>query len=274
MEILAFQLLVFALLLISSLFGRKVRNGLALIIAVFTIFAVFMSWLIILQFITIVISLVISESIIIDREHRKEQRKQEGTQSSSSGSKIFIAILVISALLYSFYLNTSKDNNSDVDDYIDETTSDKDSSSLSNDVEYVTTEPVFDNSIIDTTRENAISDYRESDYIEDIDYNDSKSIYGKWHYANSSREIESGSLLIEKFGVENFNFRLRVFNDYASGDISGTAKFITENIAVFQSDRCESLLFDFRTIGDVTISEVNCMDYHGRDISFNSTFEK
>lgn len=270
MQVLGFQLLVFLSILLSAYFGRKIRNGLATIITIFTIFAVFMAWLMILQLVTILVSFIVSESIVVDREARAQQRKQNIYQNNSSGGKVFLVFLVISGLIYSFYFNTkdSSDSLNSSEEKIKDSVADINSSGS-------TFYEVNNNYVADTLSEN-IDAYKDPSLysIEDYGRKENEFLNGKWYYIDENREIESASINFEQINNEIFKFRLFVLNDYATGDISGNAKFISDKIAVFQSTDCESLVFDFRVAGKVTISEMNCSGYRGDNIRFDSAFQK
>lgn len=72
MEVLGFQVLFFFLILISGLFGRKARNLVVIGSLIFTVIMVFMTWLIILQFFTIIIAYIITEKYVGSSEEKPE----------------------------------------------------------------------------------------------------------------------------------------------------------------------------------------------------------
>lgn len=72
MLVLGFQIFFFILILISGLFGKKVRNFVVIGSLVFTVIMVFMTWLIILQFITIIFAYFITESYVENSEKKLE----------------------------------------------------------------------------------------------------------------------------------------------------------------------------------------------------------
>lgn len=76
MEILIYQISIIAIICFSALFGRNVRKLTMLCIAIFTIFQVFVMWLGVLQFITIFIGYLISDTFLNDPNRREERRKE------------------------------------------------------------------------------------------------------------------------------------------------------------------------------------------------------
>lgn len=64
MLVFGFQIFFFILILISGLFGKKVRNFVVIGSLIFTVIMVFMTWLIILQFITIIFAYFITEAYV------------------------------------------------------------------------------------------------------------------------------------------------------------------------------------------------------------------
>ena len=63
MAVLFYQLGIFIAIQIAAVFGRKSRNTAIILISIFTILQVFVSWLLLLQFITIAISYNISNNL-------------------------------------------------------------------------------------------------------------------------------------------------------------------------------------------------------------------
>lgn len=64
MAVLLYQVGIFLAILVASSFGKKSRNTAVILISVFTLLQVFMSWLLLLQFFTIFIAYQISNSLI------------------------------------------------------------------------------------------------------------------------------------------------------------------------------------------------------------------
>ena len=67
MAVFLYQLGIFLAIIIAAKFGRKTRNTAVILITIFTILQVFMSWLLLLQFFTIFLSYQISNSFLSDR---------------------------------------------------------------------------------------------------------------------------------------------------------------------------------------------------------------
>ena len=61
MAVLLYQIGIFLAVQIASLFGKSARNTAIILITIFTLLQVFMSWLLILQLITIFISYRVSK---------------------------------------------------------------------------------------------------------------------------------------------------------------------------------------------------------------------
>lgn len=62
MAVILYQIGIFLAIYIASRYGKKSRNTAIILITIFTILQVYMSWLLILQFITIIFSYYFSES--------------------------------------------------------------------------------------------------------------------------------------------------------------------------------------------------------------------
>ena len=62
MAVLLYQIGIFIAIQIAAMFGKNSRNTAIVLISIFTILQVFMSWLLILQFFTIIISYIVSNS--------------------------------------------------------------------------------------------------------------------------------------------------------------------------------------------------------------------
>lgn len=78
MAVLLYQIGIFVAIQIAAIFGKNARNVALVLISIFTILQIFMSWLLLLQFITILIAFIVSESIIKKNEspinHTESQR--------------------------------------------------------------------------------------------------------------------------------------------------------------------------------------------------------
>ncbi|TXD71262.1 hypothetical protein [Aequorivita antarctica] len=62
MAVFLYQIGIFLAIIIASSFGKKARNTAVILISIFTLLQVFMSWLLLLQFVTIFIAYIISNS--------------------------------------------------------------------------------------------------------------------------------------------------------------------------------------------------------------------
>lgn len=82
MAVLFYQIGIFLAIIISSNFGKKSRNTVVILISIFTILQVFVSWLLILQFLTVLIAYQFSNSII----HKKNNKKNSQNFNSISFS--------------------------------------------------------------------------------------------------------------------------------------------------------------------------------------------
>lgn len=64
MAVLLYQVGIFLAIIIASFFGKKSRNTAVILISIFTLLQVFMSWLLLLQFFTIFIAYQITNSLL------------------------------------------------------------------------------------------------------------------------------------------------------------------------------------------------------------------
>ena len=91
MTIFLYQIGILIAILIASSFGKNSRNTSIVLISIFTILQVFMSWLLLLQFITIFISYVISNNIFFnDGESKLEaEPKKVILKSYENGARVY-----------------------------------------------------------------------------------------------------------------------------------------------------------------------------------------
>lgn len=68
MAVLLYQVGIFIVIQIAAMFGKNSRNTAVVLISIFTLLQVFMSWLLILQFFTIIISYIISNNWFYTKE--------------------------------------------------------------------------------------------------------------------------------------------------------------------------------------------------------------
>ena len=104
MEVLLFQICLFIIILFSGIFGRKARNWTILIAILFTVIMVFMTWLLILQFITIFIAYLISETYI---ENKSNDRLDNIDKKYGKGCIILIVIGGILLLILNYFASKS-----------------------------------------------------------------------------------------------------------------------------------------------------------------------
>jgi hypothetical protein len=95
MEVLSYQLFFILIIVLSSLFGRTIRNWVVFISAIFTIFVIFTTGLMVIQLISIIIGFSISESIF----SRLGENKENIDDAQGCCGLVFFAAM-ISAVLY------------------------------------------------------------------------------------------------------------------------------------------------------------------------------
>lgn len=302
MGILFFQLIIFGIIFISSYSSRKTLDITVVVIFIFTILAVFTSWLMLLQFATIIVSYLFAldkmslhkEKVTIPKN--VVMQKTSNKLANNSGCLTFTTLfIIIMACLYAYNVWSVKNSNNEVSTPTLLVEPPIETFNDSNDYEsydYDTIsyeEPVSEYDTINSFNENYYIDDEQyqneydDDYGYDNDYGDSernrnaiKGIkrYGKYKFIRDVNcDIENANLEISRSGVD-FDFHLQVENKHHIGEISGRAIMQDNRTrAVFKSSNCESITFDFLSNGLVSISEVNCRDYHGTNICFNSLFK-
>ena len=111
MEILIYQIIIAASIIVVGLFGTKARNYVAIFFGIFTIVQIFTMWLAILQFFTIVIAYVISDSIeekSQEIQRIKKQQKKYNQPTETNYSFYFIIFLIISSIFYAISVFNKK----------------------------------------------------------------------------------------------------------------------------------------------------------------------
>ncbi len=73
MSILAYQIIIFFIIQLSSFFGKKIRNIVIFLSIIYTIIEVFTTWLTLLQFVTIFVSYQVSKIWFNDKVHIKKE---------------------------------------------------------------------------------------------------------------------------------------------------------------------------------------------------------
>ncbi|WP_264558997.1 hypothetical protein [Flavobacterium sp. N2270] len=71
MAVILYQIGIFIAIQIAAMFGKNSRNTAIVLISIFTILQVFMSWLLLLQFITIYISYNVSNNLFFNKPEKK-----------------------------------------------------------------------------------------------------------------------------------------------------------------------------------------------------------
>ena len=79
MAVLLYQIGIFIAIQIAAMFGRNSRNTAIVLISIFTILQVFMSWLLLLQFITIYISYNVSNNSLSNKNENQGNHAQKKT---------------------------------------------------------------------------------------------------------------------------------------------------------------------------------------------------
>jgi hypothetical protein len=112
MAVLFYQIGIFLLIIIASKFGQKSRNTTVILLSIFTVLQVFVSWLLILQFITIFIAYQFSNSIVIEEPKENSSGKFDPISFSDYGlSKNNPILLIDIASAYRFVNTLSTYNN-------------------------------------------------------------------------------------------------------------------------------------------------------------------
>lgn len=81
MAVLLYQIGIFLAIIIATFFGKKARNTAIILISIFTLLQVFMSWLLLLQFFTIFIAYQFSNSILNKKNENGERLNPIRTKS-------------------------------------------------------------------------------------------------------------------------------------------------------------------------------------------------
>jgi hypothetical protein len=109
MAVLFYQIGIFLAIIIASKFGQKSRNTAVILISIFTVLQVFVSWLLILQFVTILIAYQFSNSILHKDTNKESSQNSDRISFSDYGlSKNNPILLIDIATSYRFInqLNT------------------------------------------------------------------------------------------------------------------------------------------------------------------------
>lgn len=302
MEIFIFQIAVFAIIFLSAFFGREALNKTVLIVSVFTLLAVFMTWLIILQFITIVISYSLAVAQINRQEEITERqsnyRKYNPESGSSNNSGCFSALKLIMIALciyfaYSVWSNKNKTSKNIETEIVEQPQNYNNPNNFKVDtlsiisgdenIEYSVED--INNQLVEEEQEVQEQGYGNISNDEDAydPFADDPNYFSDESYARSGEfklaydlecSILVGKLKLEEIGNRKIKFYLEVGNNRFSGTISGVAHLTEERSrAIFKSETCKSLILDFLPNGEIRITETNCNNYHGTNICFDSVFK-
>lgn len=105
MSILFYQIGIFLAILIASIFGQKSRNTAVIVISIFTVLQIYVDWLLILQFITILVAYHISNSISSEEKTKKDTNNLEQFLHSDYGLSKNNPVLLIDTLTSYKYIN-------------------------------------------------------------------------------------------------------------------------------------------------------------------------
>ena len=134
MNVFLFQLGVFLTIVIASFFGRKTRNAVVILISIFTLVQVFMSWLLLLQFVTIFIAYMATDKdesatatkiegknyepgIIYKTIKKTEEIKEKANRGFDIGCGflvVVIALFLIIALIYRLFTKPENINSGQI----------------------------------------------------------------------------------------------------------------------------------------------------------------
>lgn len=134
MNVLLFQLGIFITIVIASFFGKKTKDAVVVLISIFTLIQVFMSWLLLLQFITIFIAYMVTDkdesatvTKIEDKNYepgifyktikKTEEVKEKANRGFDIGCGflgVVVALFLIIALLYRLFTNPENINSAQI----------------------------------------------------------------------------------------------------------------------------------------------------------------
>lgn len=298
MEIFIFQIAIIAVIFLSAFFGREVLNITVLIVSVFTLLAVFMTWLIILQFITIVISYFLAvpqinrQEQITERQFNYRQNNAESGSSNNSGCFSPLKLIMIALCIYFAYSvwsnkNTTSKNieteiveqpqqyNSPNNFNVDTLSVGFSHGNIEDSVENSNTQLYYEEQELEANIITEQESYDQWDGDKDEYSYGGKVRFGNFKFLEDRNcSISTGILEIKNINNRKINFSLKVSNHLSSGEIAGVAYLTADySRAIYKSYDCKSIIFDFLTDGKIQISEISCDNYHGNKICFDSEFE-
>lgn len=200
MEVFVFQIIIFGIIFFSSFSGRRAVNLVSLIICVFTFLAIFTTWLMILQFVTI----FVSYSIAVERIKNSENSIQStqttssetyNSETQSKGCAPFITIFIIIISIYCAFNVWSKKNlNNDIPET--EPTIETENNNSNSDA--IIVDP---NSFVNVDTVSAVEDTTE---IQKPSWKIQSGSY--LHFTSQSCDIEYARLIIDRQNENDFNF--------------------------------------------------------------------
>lgn len=257
MEVLYFQIILFLIILFSSLGGRGIRNIVAGLAIAFTLLMVFMNWLILLQLFTIVCAIGVSETIydFFDRSEPNRPSMRLGGGSSynpedrtyKESNKKWVPYVVIiavgSGLLYLFISNQENESSTKKPSITLEES--KQTIAPTNSSSYdLERNPEYSNVYNEAEIENSEDDWDEIDYKDTGEISYGKVLfdgepfyYDEYNYSFEPETMEEFyfiELIKFKNGrvtriieVSNNYYKIDYFNDY--GNITSIFLRFTEN---------------------------------------------
>ncbi|TYB73020.1 hypothetical protein ES676_09690 [Bizionia saleffrena] len=98
----------------------------------------------------------------------------------------------------------------------------------------------------------------------------------KRKYGGQYQDKNAGNLTIELVQTKLFKFNITTWNINrpCSGSLSGTAKLISDKIAIYSGEDCQSIKFIFSENISVEIIENDCFAHHGLNCSFSGIYLK
>jgi len=113
-------------------------------------------------------------------------------------------------------------------------------------------------------------------FLEKSGFSTKKRWWGNWE-AGKDRNWFNQDLFITKVDSKGFQFELICIHGAHIGEISGYAKFVSSNEAMFESDNEDDekpcKLFFYKINETMQILEKDCNEYHGMRAYFDGTYE-
>lgn len=90
MGVISYQIGIFFAIQIAAFFGKSARNIAIALICIFTVAKIFTSWLMILQFVTVFISYLVSQEILGDKQQKPISRMSKEDKSELNADDYFM----------------------------------------------------------------------------------------------------------------------------------------------------------------------------------------